>query len=105
MTRAELPPTLPADHPDYVRERFTVKQAALYLDIKAWHVYAEMAAGRLGYRRDTPRRLRLSQADLDAWRASKRVDVLREPVRVPRHRAAAIRALKPLELPAVRRFS
>ena len=104
IVRATMPASVTPEHPDYTREVFSVDQAALYLCVDRTRVYADVAAGKLGCRKDGARRYRFSQADLDAWRLAHRIE--------PRA-AKAIRLLspvrsvgerQPLRLPAKRRF-
>ncbi len=99
----ELPPTLAPSDPDYTRERYDVKQAAAYLVVTPTTVYIEANAHALGHRKDGNRRRVFSQADLDAWRAARRVESEdRRPLRpVPRR---ATRQLAPLPLPKQRVF-
>lgn len=56
----------------YTLERFSVKEAAGYLSIDQAKVYRLVAAKAIGCRRDGPRRVLFSQADLDAWREARR---------------------------------
>lgn len=98
-----MPATLTTSDPDYGRERFTVAQAAVYLDIHPSHVYSEAAAGNLSHRRDTTHRLRFSQQDLDEWRAARRVPA--RPHRRESFPLEAVPSTKRLPLPSVRRFS
>ena len=113
MTRRALalPPSLRPADADYQRERYSVAQAALYLHVSVDVVYAEVAAGSIGHRRDEPKRTRsaprvrktsgrlhFAQSDLDAWRLARR----HEPAGRATVEANRIEAI---ELPAVRRFS
>lgn len=106
MTPVTLPATVHPDDPEYTRERYSVTQAAAYLNRSTDLVYAEASAKRLGHRRDGTRRLFFSQWDLDLWRAARRCEQKGAPAdsqligRVTRPRQAA----QDLRLPAVRRF-
>lgn len=104
-----LPPSLSPEHPDYRRERYDVRQAAEYLCLSPSTVYQEAAAGRLSHRRQrTTRaekrggRLWFSQADLDAWRESARVETAPRSTSTPTF--VPLR-LTPLPMPKKRRFS
>ena len=106
MTPVALPPSLPVDHPDYTRERFSVAEAAAYLLVHVTRIYADAAKGELGYRRDGNRRLRFSQADLDAWRQARRVEARTTPARMVTRSSRPVAApAAVLPLPAKRRFS
>ena len=74
-TAVTLPGLVEPGDRRYALEVLTVKQAALYLGVSVTKVYRELGAGRIGCRRDGRRSVRFSQADLDAWRAAKRVEV------------------------------
>ncbi len=107
MSTAALPPILEPTDPGYTREVYDVKQAAAYLVVHVSRIYADIAKGELAHRKDGNRRLRFSQADLDAWRLARRVEVrgavsreTRPPVPRPRLLPSA-----DLPLPKVRRFS
>jgi excisionase family DNA binding protein len=105
MARASLtlPVSVPPGHPDYTRETYSLAQAAAYLCVSATWVYREVAAGQLAHRRHGSgrnARITFSQADLDAWRQSRRVE---------RRAATALGTsasarLQPLPIPARRRF-
>lgn len=73
----ELPPSLHSDHPDYTRERYTVLQAAQYLQRQRSRIYLAVARGEISYRQDGEVRgtIRFSQADLDAWRQARRHEI------------------------------
>jgi Helix-turn-helix domain len=111
----ELPPTLHPDHPDYGRERYTVRQAAAYLDVSRATVWREASARRIAHRRLPARgagapaqgcQMRFAQRDLDAYRQMTRVEVRRPPKPPMKRRAAAGTAqpLSDLKLPEKRRF-
>src|SRR5688572_32870812 len=86
----ELPLTLHVKHPDYTRERYDTAQAALYLNVPISSVYTAIGTKTIGHRRQghgRGGRVRFSQADLDAWRESQRVEP--ESRIVPRRERAA----------------
>lgn len=105
-----LPVSLHPTDADYQRERYSVAQAALYLGVSTDVVYAEAAAKRLAHRRSAPKRprtaprvrktsgrLHFAQADLDAWRRARRVEVVTLQAVPSKHEG--------ITLPAVRRFA
>jgi excisionase family DNA binding protein len=102
-----MPLLVHAGDPGYVLERFTVKQAANYLSLPVSQVYALAAARAISYRRDTAKgRIRFSQADLDAWREARHVDVAPKFQRsTSTVRPRARTAVATLPLPAKRRFA
>lgn len=77
MRAVTLPPTLRPSDPDYSRERYGPAEAALYLAISKDALYDAVHARAIGHRRLRPGRggkIFFSQADLDAWRASQRIE-------------------------------
>lgn len=104
--RDRAPEIVSADHPRYAVEQFTVAHAAAYLDVSPGRLYELVATKAIGHRRDSVHAIRFSQADLDTWRASRRVEAEEAPVRVRRRPAPQPSpSLVPLPMPAVRRFS
>lgn len=79
-----LPPSLSPEHPDYTRERYSVPQAAAYLLVSPSRIYADTSAGQLAHRKDGNRRLRFSQADLDAVQASSRAPCVPPQLPLPK---------------------
>lgn len=77
-----LPPSVHPTDPNYRRPRYTTAEAALYLTISRESLYTAVQRGELGcVKLDGPhvvqgskRRMRFSQADLDAWIDAHRVE-------------------------------
>lgn len=100
-----LPVSLPASDPDYTRERYSVGQAAAYLCASTKLVYTLAASGRLAHRRDgrgRTNRLLFSQADLDGYRATSRIESHRSAESIAS--TAASSTLRPVPVPSRRRF-
>lgn len=99
-----LPPTLAPSDPNYRRERYSVDQAAVYLEVNRSRIYSLCALGVLAHRVDGGRK-RFSQADLDAWRDACRIEVARPAPARPR--LATADGAQVVMLPAIkhRRFS
>lgn len=100
-----LPPMLTPSDPRYTLETYSVAQAAGYLGIAVCRVYQHASTGELAHLKDGARRLRFSQADLDAWRQRRRVEARAEtrtfvPVPVARQREQ----VGDIPLPRHRRF-
>lgn len=98
-----LPPSVSPEHPDYHRERYDVRAATAYLCVSRWTLDREIAARRISCRRGPGKnsRVMFSQADLDAWRVSRRIESrTTRPMPVP-----VIPSLQPLPMPRRRRFS
>lgn len=75
LTRAvALPSSVNPGDPDYARERYTTSQASVYLGVSREFLYRQIEQRLIGHLRDG-RMVRLSQADLDAWRQNRRVEV------------------------------
>lgn len=116
MKTVAIPTSVDQAHPDYGRERYSVDEAAAYLLVHVTRIYRDAAAGRLAHRRDGVRRLRFSQADLDAWRAARRREVTDATEKRTAHRAfvksvvdealrpAPVVVRQPLPMPARRRL-
>lgn len=101
-----LPQVLDPAHPAYGLETYSVRTAAAYLVCHPAQIYARAAKGELGYRRDGNRRLRFSQADLDAWRQARRVEARTTSARMVTRSSRPVAApAAVLPLPAKRRFS
>lgn len=100
-----LPPSLPASHPDYTRERYSVDQAAAYLEVHRSRIYTLAAQRAIGHRVDGGRK-RFSQADLDAWRAAHRREAA-PAFDARRPRVVTADGVQAIALPAIvrRRFS
>lgn len=72
-----MPPLLRPTDPAYTLERYDPRQAAAYLGRSRAKVYRDIANGQLAHRRDGKRGVvRMSQADLDAWREARRREVV-----------------------------
>lgn len=105
MTTIAMPLVLHADDPAYALERYSVPQAAAYLLVSPSRIYADVSAGRLAHRKDGNRRLRFSQADLDAWRAARRVEVRDRPRLAAAKASPLASRLRDLPLPKTLRFN
>jgi excisionase family DNA binding protein len=105
MTPATMPIVLHTTDPAYTLERYSVPQAAAYLLVSVSRVYADASAGRLAHRKDGNRRLHFSQADLDAWRAPRRVEVRDRPRLIAAKSAPPAGRLQDLPLPKTLRFN
>jgi len=100
-----MPSAMAPSDPDYTRELYSVEQAAVYVGVGTWKVYAAVASGELAHRRLG--RIRFSQADLDAWRAANRVEA-KSFARLLQISSASVdrrEQLQPIPRPVVRRFS
>jgi excisionase family DNA binding protein len=100
MRPVELPPSVAPSDPDYTRERYSVAQAAVYLGLSAHGVYRLVADRQLGCLRvgESRGRIRISQADLDHYRRTRRQEATSDARRGARHVPPA-----PLEVPRLPR--
>lgn len=98
MTPVVVPTTLHSSDPNYTRERYSVAQAAVYLDVPVGAVYEAVGKRQIAHRRLGRGRIRFSQADLDAWRRANRIEVhTREVDRVAlKRRRESVEALADL---------
>ena len=105
-----LPPSLTPEHPDYTRERYSLDQAAEYLQTSRAALYSLVAKNAIGHAIGTRRRKLFAQSDLDQFRASRRRGPAVSAIS-PDHAGAggARRVTRAdatvLQLPKVRRFS
>jgi excisionase family DNA binding protein len=99
-----LPPAVTPNDPEYTRERYSTSQASVYLGVSREFLYRQVEQHRIGHLREG-RMVRLSQADLDAWRQSRRVEVsageTAAKVKAPRHDETSRRVARARELAAV----
>ena len=101
-----MPLSVDCTHADYYRERYLSVHAAEYLCLSTDVLYRLVANHQIGCRRagaGRSARLLFSQADLDRWRASYRVEANGEPrplgklapVRQRGHAAPTVEELMP----------
>lgn len=105
-----LPRTLTPDDPDYTRERYTLAQAADYLQTSRAALYGLVAKNAIGHAIGTRRRKLFAQSDLDQFRASRRRGPVAQAISPVHVGAASARRAQradanTLQLPKVRRFS
>lgn len=105
MKPLTLPPVRHESDPLYTREDYSVAAAAAYLHTSHASIYAEAHAGRIGFRRGSMRRLLFSQADLDAYRESRRHPARPAAAPMGKSRAKAPARTAVLELPKRRVFA